>query len=623
MDFPTYKQLVKALTIGKKLPDSTYIHQSAFDQIDQKLSGFTLRIAKALKIDEGAWNIAKFYRNDFRISLLHYPRFDTFAYPELETSYTIDLHKLTLRPASYAESQNPPILHRKEAFLLPSDPRVGAFSKKTQEGEQIGLYENTRSIGFRNNWLRLIRSKGFVLDEAGNLQRLETVKPTLELETGQDQIDRHKTAIDRSHLSKPMQLIARHGYFEGEFSVLDYGCGKGDDVRELEAHGIDIIGWDPVHAPEVDIEKSDIVNLGFVLNVIEDREERDQTLKRAWSYSKKLLVASVMIAGESVIAKFKPYKDGVLTSRNTFQKYYAQSEFKYYLESTLDEEVIPIGQGIFAIFKDKQEQQKFLLERQHIKRAWKQKSVREVVAVSAKPVDKNLVLKNEALFQDFWNTALDLGRIPANDEFDFSEELRRISGSHAKAFKALTEFYGEEEFQRAASKRRDDLIVYFALGLFAKRQTQSKMPNSLKRDTKTFFTNITNAIDEARAVLFSVGDPAVIEDAAIAAYADFKCGEFNKGHSYVFRKELLSEAPKELRIYVGCATQLYGDLDDIQLIKVHFNSGKVSLMGYKHWDSDTPLLIERIKIKMREQDVDFFDYVGEFRPVPLENKAIF
>jgi len=26
---------------------------------------------------------------------------------------------------------------------------------------------------------------------------------------------------------------------------------------------------------------------------------------------------------------------------------------------------------------------------------------------------------------------------------------------------------------------------------------------------------------------------------------------------------------------------------------------------------------------MRDQDIDFFDYVGEFEPVPLENKHLY
>ena len=35
-----------------------------------------------------------------------------------------------------------------------------------------------------------------------------------------------------------------------------------------------------------------------------------------------------------------------------------------------------------------------------------------------------------------------------------------------------------------------------------------------------------------------------------------------------------------LRVYVGCATQLYGDVEGVDLIKIHMTSGKVSLMKY-------------------------------------------
>ena len=38
---------------------------------------------------------------------------------------------------------------------------------------------------------------------------------------------------------------------------------------------------------------------------------------------------------------------------------------------------------------------------------------------------------------------------------------------------------------------------------------------------------------------------------------------------------------------------------------------------------ETPMLLERIKIKMREQDVDFFEYTGKYEPTPLENKTVF
>ncbi len=97
----------------------------------------------------------------------------------------------------------------------------------------------------------------------------------------------------------------------------------------------------------------------------------------------------------------------------------------------------------------------------------------------------------------------------------------------------------------------------------------------------------------------------------------------DEGHSFTFNKSQLGELPSELRIYIACATQLYGDIDDFQLIKAHITSGKVSLMRYDDWSQDEPLLLERVKIKLRELDIDFFDYSGKFEPVPLTNKSSF
>ena len=68
-------------------------------------------------------------------------------------------------------------------------------------------------------------------------------------------------------------------------------------------------------------------------------------------------------------------------------------------------------------------------------------------------------------------------------------------------------------------------------------------------------------------------------------------------HDLGFDKRYLNNCPKELRIYIGCALQLYGDLESINLIKVHIQSGKVTLMVYDGFESEAiPLLSERIKI---------------------------
>jgi DNA phosphorothioation-associated putative methyltransferase len=622
MDFQEFKDLVKKVKIGKHLPSAIYIHQSALATLPKALEEFVARIANALKIEQSQWHLLKLYKQDFKLTLLSYPTFFEEPYPPLSKSYTIDLVKLSVREANYKSSENPPILHRRETFVAPDHPQVSFFNGFTKEGENIGLYENTRTIGFKQNWERLIKRKGHYLDADGHLKPLEATPPLAASHPFNGEIDRHKTALARNKLSVPMFLLAQRGYLNGAFSVLDYGCGRGDDLRELEEHGVDCIGWDPVHRPDVDPEKSDIVNLGFVINVIEDKEERTETLRNAYSYAEKILIVSAMLGNERVYERFKPYKDGVVTARNTFQKYYMQGELQHYIESMLEENAVALGPGVFAVFKDKLEEQKYLLERQRTRHGWRQLTQREPKEIKKKE-SRELFDKHRPLFEDFWCTCLDLGRLPANDEFEHSDLVRQIVGSHNRAFRLCAQQFDQAQFEQAQEERINDLTVYFALSFFNKRRAYTRMPQSLQRDIKAFFGKYTVARDLGKELLFSVAQPELIYDACVVAHQKLPASQLNGQHDFIFQQQYLNQCPKELRVYIGCAVQLYGELDNINLVKAHIGSGKVSLMAYDNWETETPLLKERIKIKLKEQEVDFFDYVGEYQPKPLDNKDDF
>ncbi len=94
-------------------------------------------------------------------------------------------------------------------------------------------------------------------------------------------VDRHRTAIVRGGLSKPVKLILDAAQLRPGDNFFDYGCGLGADVRALAALGYSVTGWDPVHAPTGEHSPSDVVNLGFVINVIEDPAERVEVLASA------------------------------------------------------------------------------------------------------------------------------------------------------------------------------------------------------------------------------------------------------------------------------------------------------------------------------------------------------
>jgi len=616
MNEELFAELVAQIKVGKQLPDAVYLHRDAFNALPNVLIQFIPAVAKAVSLEDDNWNLVKLFKKEFRLSLLHYPDFYTDSYPALKQSLNVDLSKLSHKIMSYEGSDNPPILHRKETMILPDSEYFEHFTSLTQEGENAGLYENSRLIGFKRSWENLITRHGYELVD-GRLFRSSAISQVEDAG-----IDRHRTALVRHELSAPMKTLVKHGYLEGSYSIFDYGCGRGDDLRELEAHGLDVLGWDPNFQPDNDKVNSSIVNLGFVLNVIEDQDERLEALLGAWELADKFLVVSVMLANENYIAQFKPYKDGVITSRNTFQKYYAQSEIKAYIERSLQEDAITVAPGIFYIFKDKLEEQQYLQNKYKRHHKWQQLTSPE--PIEAKDKAKLLITQHQDLFNSFWNTCLELGRIPANDEFEHSDKIRELIGSHKKVFNLLQEMFDTQEFEQAEKSRKEDLLLYFAMGLFEKRKPYTQQPEPLKRDIKALFDDYKTAINLAAELLFAIADTNLIQQQCEKAHNQLPASLLNEGHSLILHRDFIDDLPLLLRVYVGAGLQMYGELDEeIDLIKIHITSGKLTLTAYDDFEKSVPFLVERIKIKMAEQDIDFFDYVNEERRPPLLNKHLY
>ena len=87
-------------------------------------------------------------------------------------------------------------------------------------------------------------------------------------------VERHRTAIKRTALSRPVATALADGIIRDGSSVFDYGCGRGGDVDRLHRLGYQATGWDPVHRPQGARSPADVVNIGYVVNVIENPRER-------------------------------------------------------------------------------------------------------------------------------------------------------------------------------------------------------------------------------------------------------------------------------------------------------------------------------------------------------------
>jgi DNA phosphorothioation-associated putative methyltransferase len=157
-------------------------------------------------------------------------------------------------------------------------------------------------------------------------------------------VHRGKTAMKRYTCSRPVALALSDELIRETDTFFDFGCGHGGDIDYLRRRKFTAAGWDPFHLPNSPIVPADIVNLGFVLNVIEDPNERNETLRVAFNLARKLLIVSVRV--EHGFGSAAEFGDGILTSKGTFQKIYEQAEFKEYVELVLDRKVHVAGIGV-------------------------------------------------------------------------------------------------------------------------------------------------------------------------------------------------------------------------------------------------------------------------------------
>jgi DNA phosphorothioation-associated putative methyltransferase len=301
-------------------------------------------------------------------------------------------------------------------------------------------------------------------------------------------VQRHRTALSRSALSAPVQSLIRYGLLRSDTTLFDYGCGRGSDLEGLSTLSITATGWDPFFRPHEPILEADVVNLGFVINVIEDFDERVAALQRAFRLARHVVAVSAMLT-YSAPQRARRYRDGVLSSRDTFQKYYQQEELQQFIESVLDEEAVPVAPGIFYVFKDSAAEQRFLLARSSSSdRASRATSLewrrpRQVPLPRTRP-EKALIEDpvEIALADQLWATYIELGRPPEEDEVNNIADLASKFGSLARARRVALRRHDVTVLERAAKARADDVAVMLALHMFSKRRQFRSLGQQLQRD---------------------------------------------------------------------------------------------------------------------------------------------
>ena len=597
---------IEMVPYGKRLSTAFYIFRPEdWTNVRPELAATVERAELAARPDP-RWNLLKVHTDQIAVSFLFYPDFDTDPHPTLAEVTKINLNTGALVKTDYRKRSNPPILHRKETFLPPGNPRVREYATLTAAEERAGLYRDPSRIGLRLYWHTLLKRLGLSYD-GHKLIELENGSATMASgEEATPEVARHRTAIKRYDLSKPVKTLLERGLLRKKESFFDFGCGHGMDIEALGNLGYRVSGWDPVFRPTAEKQKATVVNLGYVLNVIEDPQERIAALQEAFSLAEKLLVVSTLVAGQQTGAHSRPYRDGFLTKTNTFQKFYAPGELESLLENTLGVEVITLGLGMCAAFRDPVEAELFEAGRTRRRIDWTEISAQLRFSAPETRIRRNVSRHelHKELFDQFWRAMLDLGRVPEVGEFDRLAEVKRAAGGLNKAVGLVVTQQREELWKLARKSRSEDVLVYLAMTNFRKRFLRREIPLRIKHDIRSFFGELSVAQAKARDILFAAGDSGEIEVACEGLDIGWQDED-----ALIIHRSLLRELPPLLRIYVHCAAYRYGDPEQADLIKIHKRSGKVTFQHYDDFDGKPlPELKTRIKVNLRNLFVDVFDH---------------
>lgn len=416
------------------------------------------------------------------------------------------------------------------------------------------------------------------------------------------QILRHRTAIRRHAHSRPIALAKAHGLIADGLSVLDYGCGLGEDVQFLREVGIEAEGWDPYHCPDARPQTADCVNLGYVLNVIEDAEERRRTLRNAFELAKRVLIVSVRV--DRSLAESAEFGDGCLTNLGSFQKIYTQSEFRDYLLSVLGLKPQMASLGIAYVFKDDGAEAEYLAN----------------ISISQprrERIDHSNRFSENEVAKAYLGVAREIGRPPLPQEFPDFGTLQDAFGSQQRIERLALNLLEPAALHGARELKREDILTFAAMmrlrGL--RLPPFRRLPMETQADIRALWPSYRAAIEEGEAFLYQIGKPDIVKGFC----EQLTFGKKLPGDYYVHRSGE-QRLPALLRLLVFAARQVVGETD-YDILKLSLDGRKVSFLRYPDFDKVAhPELRFSVRVYLPTASYTVRDYSASDNPPILHRK---
>ena len=418
-----------------------------------------------------------------------------------------------------------------------------------------------------------------------------------------------RTAMSRTDVSRPVQLALADGVLQEGASFFDFGCGLGGDVRRLGAAGFDACGWDPAHSPKDEIRSADVVNLGYVVNVIEDHSERVETLKRAWALARSALVVAARPDWEASQVRGQPRGDGVLTSKWTFQKFFGQDELRVWIEAVTGEAAVAAAPGIFYVFRDPALAAGIRMRRFRTRAPGMPRPRR---ADTLWESHRDLLEPLAA----FWE---DRGRLPDRTELELASAIEGAIGSLRSAAGVLRRVLGDDRFETARVAAEDDLLVFLALEAFRGRPRLSDLPPDVVLDVRAHFRTYRAACSAADDLLFALADDGRLSE----TLRSVPFGKVLPDAVYV-HAEYVAQLPPLVRVYEGAGRALLGTVADATIVKLSRATRRISYLAYPEFERQAhPALATSLRADLRTFHVKWRDFRDSTNPPVLHRKETF
>jgi DNA phosphorothioation-associated putative methyltransferase len=351
-----------------------------------------------------------------------------------------------------------------------------------------------------------------------------------------------------------------------------------------------------------------VVNLGFVLNVIDRPEERVETLRDAWALAGQVLVIAVRPEWELRQVEGRRYGDGVLTVKGTFQKFFGQEEIRALIETVTGVSPVAAAPGVFYVFRDEMRGQDV-----------RARLIRTRVALPPMSSSESRFQLHRDVLAPLIAFVEQRGRLPLNEELPNWQAVERVFGSVKRAFTLVRRVEGDARWAVARTAAEENLIVFLALAAFRGRPRMMELSEGLRADIKALFGNYKVACRNADAALFGLGDRAELDRHLTSS----PVGKVLPDALYVHATAVPS-LDVVLRLYEGCARSLVGDVPGGNVVKLGRGARRISYLAYPEFDRDPhPRLHASMRVDLQSFGVRYSQFTELHNPPVLHRKEMF